>query len=83
MAVRATSWACWKLVPFPCQAHKAALEGDTAAAEALYAQTVDVTPEMAHELVKLLRAMVCCIQCRIALGHDQSAYLEGILVCLL
>ena len=42
---------CW-------QAHKAAQEGDTAAAEALYSQTVDVTPEMAHELAIVLRGMV-------------------------
>ena len=36
------------------------LDGDRAEAEALFAQTVDVTPEMAHELALHLRSMVRC-----------------------
>ena len=45
------------------QARKAAQEGDKATAEALYSQTVDVTPEMAHELVVHLRSMARPIFC--------------------
>lgn len=41
------------------QANAAALAGDQAGADALYAQTVDVTADMAHELVRHLRKMVC------------------------
>ena len=48
------------------QAHQAVERGDRTEAEALFAQTVDVTPEMAHEFVVHLRMMVsapptvCC-----------------------
>ena len=35
--------------------HAALATGDRATAEQLFSQTVDVTPEMAHELVTVLR----------------------------